>query len=65
MKLYKDNGFLSEDGKEHFDEFLKPTIADLLNKGETPDEVQLISSLIKKLVGDLTLDTVVKLKENK
>ncbi len=57
-KLFKENGFLSEEGERVFKELLDGKIATLLKQGNSENEIRLIGSLIQKRVGDAVSNAV-------
>lgn len=64
-KLFTENGFLSDSGKDTFAQFLDKEIVMLLNSAESESELRLIGSLIMQRVGNLTADYVLKLKNER
>ncbi len=62
-KLFKENGFLSEDGEKIFKETLDPQISALLKQGQNENEIRLIASLIHKRVGDAAANLIQAKKE--
>ena len=62
-KLYKENGFLSDEGERVFKEILDGKIVALLKQAESENELRLIGSLIHKRVGNLVADAVLEKKE--
>jgi hypothetical protein len=57
-KLFKENGFLSEEGERVFKEILDGKIATLLKQGTSENEIRIIGGLIQKRVGDAVADAV-------
>lgn len=57
-KMYKENGFLSEEGERVFKEVLDSKISVLLKQGQTEHELRLIGSLIQQRVGTAVADAV-------
>ncbi len=62
-KLFKENGYLSENGELVFDAFLDKAILMLLNGAESESELRLIGSLIQKRVGDAVSDQSLKFRK--
>ena len=63
MKLFKENGQLSERGQMFFDEVLKSGINKVLHSAESAAEVQLLGSLIHNYVGNAILDKALKINQ--
>jgi len=63
MKLYKENGYLSEIGEDTFKQYLDKEIQLLLNNAADVGELRLIGSLIQKRVGDLVSDHSLKFRK--
>lgn len=63
MKLYKENGYLSEFGEKTFKLFLDKEIESLLKESKSESELRLIGSLIQKRVGDLVSDHSLKFRK--
>jgi hypothetical protein len=64
-KLFKQNGFLSEDGENAFETYLDEQIHKLLNRAESESELRLIGSLIANRVGNMVADRVTALNKKK
>jgi hypothetical protein len=62
MKLYKENGCLSEVGELTLKKYFDGGLRLILNAAESEAEVKLLGSLIQKRVGDLVFDYSLKLK---
>lgn len=63
MKLYKENGQLSDHGKMIFDECLKQGIGKLLHSTNDINEVRLLGSLMASYLGDKVCDKILSLKK--
>lgn len=63
MKLYKENGQLSEHGQMIFDECLKAGVGKLLHSAESAEEVNLLGSLIQHYVGNAVLNKALKINQ--
>jgi hypothetical protein len=63
MKLYKENGQLSDHGKMIFDECLKVGIGKLLHSTNDVNEVRLLGSLMAAYLGDKVCDKILSLKK--
>jgi hypothetical protein len=63
MKLYNENGQLSDHGKMIFDECLKSGIGKLLHSPDSAEEIRLLGSLIHHYVGNVVLDKAIKFKK--
>lgn len=57
-KLYKENGMISEEGKQVFKETFDSTVQKLLSQAGSETEIRMIASLIHARVGELAFDTI-------
>ena len=63
MKLYKENGQLSDHGKMIFDECLKSGIGKLLHSADSKEEMKLLGSLIQHYAANMVFDRVQNFKQ--
>lgn len=57
-KLFKQNGFLSEEGEQTLKSFLDTELNILLNQAKSESELRLIGSIISNRVGNMVADRV-------
>jgi len=63
MKLYKENGQLSEHGQMIFDEVLKVGIGKILHSANSAEEIKLFGSLINNYVGNIILNKALQFNQ--
>lgn len=63
MKLFTESGFLSQYGKETFEQSLDKEIKAILNTATSEEELRLLGSLISNRVGNMVADCIVARKQ--